>query len=87
MLARILYEKSFNLKTISQGDFGHFRENNLIFLSKVAKIALKIVFKLKLFPYKIDHSLAAGWRCLVGKCKGARGLGIRTLAGWGYNSV
>ena len=49
----ILYEKSFNLKTISQGDFGHFRENNLIVLSKVAKIALKIVFKLKLFPYKI----------------------------------
>ena len=38
----ILYEKSFNLKTISQGDFGHFRENNLIILSKVDKIALKI---------------------------------------------
>jgi len=49
----ILYEKSFNLKTISQGDLGHFRENYLIILSKVAKIALKIVFKLKLFPYKI----------------------------------
>ena len=39
----ILYEKSFNLKTISEGDFGHFRENNLIILCKVAKIALKIV--------------------------------------------
>ena len=51
--AAILYEKSLNLKTISQGDFGHFRENNQIILSKVAKIALKIVFKLKLFPYKI----------------------------------
>ena len=25
---RILYEKSLNLKTISHGDFGHFRENN-----------------------------------------------------------
>ena len=53
----ILHEKSFNLKTISQGDFGHFRENNLINLSKVANIALKIVFKLKLFPYKIPSSL------------------------------
>ena len=31
--ARILYEKSFNLKTISQGDFGHFREKNQIVLS------------------------------------------------------
>jgi len=37
---QILYEKSFNLKTISQGDFGHFRDNNQIILSKVAKIAL-----------------------------------------------
>ena len=52
-LEAILNEKSFNLKTISQGDFGHFRDDNLIILSKVAKIALKIVFKLKLFPYKI----------------------------------
>jgi hypothetical protein len=50
---RILCEKSLNLKSISQGDFGHFRGNNLIILSKVAKIAVKIVFKLKLFPYKI----------------------------------
>ena len=33
----ILYEKSLNLKTISQGDFGHF-ENNQIILSKVAKL-------------------------------------------------
>jgi hypothetical protein len=49
----ILYEKSFNLKTISQGELGHFRENNQIILSKVAKLALKIVFKLKLFSYKI----------------------------------
>ena len=38
--ARILYEKSLNLKTISQGDIGHFRENNQIILSKVAKIPL-----------------------------------------------
>jgi len=52
----ILYEKSFNLKTISQGDSGPFRENSLIILSKVAKIASKIVFKLKLFPYKIGVS-------------------------------
>ena len=44
---RILYEKSFDLKTISQGDFGHFRENNLIILSKVAKIALRDCFKIK----------------------------------------
>jgi len=51
----ILYEKSFNLKTISEGDFGHFRENNLIILSKVAKIAVKIVFKSKLFLYKIIY--------------------------------
>jgi hypothetical protein len=40
----ILYEKSLNLKTISQGDFGHFRENNLIILSEVAKIALRDCF-------------------------------------------
>jgi hypothetical protein len=52
----MLYEKSFNLKTISQDDFGHFRENNLIILSKVAKITLKIVFKLKIFPHEIRHS-------------------------------
>jgi hypothetical protein len=39
-----LYEKSLNLKTISQGDFGHFRENNQIILSKVAKIALRDCF-------------------------------------------
>ena len=51
----ILYEKSFNLKTTSQGDFGHFRDNDLIILSKVAKIALRIVFKLKLFPYEINY--------------------------------
>ena len=38
---------------MSQGDFGHFRENNLIIISTEAKIALKIVFELKLFPYKI----------------------------------
>ena len=56
----ILYEKSFNLKTIPQGDCGHFRENNLIILSKVAKIALKIIFKLKLFPYKILARVMAG---------------------------
>ena len=31
-----------DLKTISQGDFGHFRDNNQIILSKVAKIGLKI---------------------------------------------
>ena len=42
---------------MSQGDFGHFRENNRIILSKVAKIALKIVFKLKLFPYKIARQV------------------------------
>ena len=40
----ILYEKSFNLKTISQGNFGHFREHNQIILSKVAKIALRDCF-------------------------------------------
>ena len=50
---RILYEKSLNLKTISQGDFGHFRENIQIILSKVAKIAWKIVFKLKQFSHEI----------------------------------
>ena len=43
-LHSILYEKSVNLKTISQGDFGHFREDNLIILSKVAKIALRDCF-------------------------------------------
>ena len=42
--ATFLYEKSFNLKTIPQGDFGHFRENILIMLSKVAKIALRGCF-------------------------------------------
>ena len=48
-----LIGKEFKFKTISQGDFGHFRENNLIILPKVAKIALKIVFKLKRFSHKI----------------------------------
>ena len=42
-----------------QGVFGHFKENNLIILSKVAKIALKIVFKLKRFSHKIGTRL---WR-------------------------
>ena len=54
----LLCEKSLNLKTISQGDFGHFRENHLIIHSKVAKIALKIVFKFKLFSYKLSLFLA-----------------------------
>ena len=36
----VVWKKFF--KTISQGDFGHFRENNQIIVSKVAKIALKI---------------------------------------------
>ena len=45
--ALFLYEKSFNLKTISQGDCGHFRENNLIILSKVATIALRDCFQIK----------------------------------------
>ena len=40
----ILYEKSLNLKAISQGDFGHFRKNKQIILSKVAKIALRDCF-------------------------------------------
>jgi hypothetical protein len=39
-----LRENSFNLKTISQGDFGRFRDNNLIILPKVAKIALRDCF-------------------------------------------
>ena len=55
--AAILYEKSLNLITISQGDFGHFKENNLIILSKVAKIALRDCFKFKLFSYKIEAAL------------------------------
>jgi len=40
----ILCENSFNLKTISQGDFGHLGENNQIIVSKVAKIALRDCF-------------------------------------------
>ena len=43
-LRRALYVHSFNLKTISQGDVGHFRENNRIIVSKVAKIALRDCF-------------------------------------------
>ena len=43
----ILYEKSLNLKTISQGDFGHFSENILILFSRVAKIALRDCFYIK----------------------------------------
>ena len=42
--SQILYEKSLNVKTISQGDFGHSREKNQIILSKVAKIALRDCF-------------------------------------------
>ena len=44
--------------------------NNQIILSKVAKIALKIVFKLKLFPYKIRahiHAVRTGSWILRGK--------------------
>jgi len=40
----ILCENNFNLKTISQGGFGNFRDNNLIILSNVAKIALRDCF-------------------------------------------
>ena len=40
----ILYENSLNLKTISQSDFGHFRENNRIIVSQVAKIDLRDYF-------------------------------------------
>ena len=40
----ILCENSFNLKTIAQGDFGQFRENNQIIVSTVAKIALRDCF-------------------------------------------
>ena len=36
-----------------QGDFGHFRQDNLIILSKVAEIVLNIFYKLKVFAYKI----------------------------------
>ena len=39
-----LIGKEFKFKTISQGDFGHFRENKSIILSKVAKIALRDCF-------------------------------------------
>ena len=35
--------KEFKFKNNLQGDFGHFRENNQIILSTVAKIAVKIV--------------------------------------------
>ena len=38
-----LMYKPFQFKNNLQGDFGHFRENNLIILSKVAKIALECV--------------------------------------------
>ena len=41
--------------------FCHFRENNLINLSKVAKIALKFVFRLKRFLHKILK--LACWVC------------------------
>ena len=44
MLEAMLCEKSFNLNTISQGDFGHLRDNNPIILSKAAKIALRDCF-------------------------------------------
>jgi len=43
----ILDELSLNLKTITQGDLGHFRENNQIILSKAAKIALRDCFKIE----------------------------------------
>ena len=42
----ILCENSFDFKTISQGDCGHFRDNNLIILSQVAKIALRDCFQI-----------------------------------------
>ena len=55
-LLPILCEDRFNLKNNLQGDVGHFRENNQIILSKVAKIALKIVLKLERFSHKIGHT-------------------------------
>ena len=48
----ILFENRLDLKKL-QGDFGHYRENNQSILSKVAKIALNIFYKLKVFAYKI----------------------------------
>ena len=44
--------KHFQFIEIIQGDFGRFRQNNRIILSKVAKIALNIFYKLKVFAYK-----------------------------------
>ena len=55
--------KSFFFLKKIQGEFGHFRENNQTILSKVAKIALKIVFELKRFSHKIDErKRALHWR-------------------------
>jgi len=57
----ILCENRFNLKTIFKAILAT-RENNQIILSKVAEIALNIVFKLKRFLHKM-------WRC---PCKGTQ---------------
>ena len=48
----------FYLKNNLQGDCGHFRENNQMILSKVAKISLKIVFKSKRVLHEISPSPA-----------------------------
>ena len=49
-VAEILYEKSFNLKTISQGGFGHFRETNLIILENRLE---RLFLNLNSFPIRL----------------------------------
>ena len=63
------YVKTVLFQNNLQGDFGHFRENNLIIFSKVAKIALKFVFKLKRFgeacSLRTSYIQAAAPSCLI----------------------
>ena len=55
----ILCENLFNSKKL-QGDSGHFRDNNQIILSKVAKIALKIIFKVFTYNSGVNLITACG---------------------------
>ena len=61
----ILCENLFNLKTNFKAILATLERNNLIILSKVAKIALEFIFRLKRFSHKIAF-------CSFMTCTGAR---------------
>ena len=79
-----LYVKTFLILKNLQGDFGHFKENTLSILSKVAKIALKIVLKLRGFSHKIGERRLP-WQ-ITGTLyeAGARSIAVNVCRVWSY---